>query len=356
MPQTQHFARVALTLLAAATWLCAPIAARAAKGEPVAIDATFKPAEEAGRLVGASEAKALKGLKRIAVAQFSVEFVTQDNVSAQTSGFGSAGRASATGYYKMVGVDEPDFQAIVEALHGRFLQQLRDGGIEVVGQDQVAASATWRRLAAGGSPLPQKTDKSITVGLPGTALYGASKAAATMAAPGPLGSLSAIGAGFAAVGAAVSAASENLVLQEELGGAALAEVSMRVHFAQLSNHNKGFFGRLSDQAKVSAKLHPMVTMARVSVQTGATVSTLDLKQPLLLDAEAFTELRTQSKSAGDVAGSVAVGLLRLAIGGKDSHSSESYEAVTEPARYRERVGAGLGSVGELFVARITAER
>jgi hypothetical protein len=341
-----------LALALACTLPLGTLPLHAAEAEPVAIEAGFKPAESAPKLVQAPDVSALKGIKRVAITQLALEFVTQDSVSAQTSGFGAAGRATASGFYTLVGVAEADFQALVDAQYSALAKQLREAGIEVVGHAQVAAAPTWRKLVAGGDALPQKSDSSVTVGLPGAALYGVARMSTAQSKPGLFGGLSAIGAGFSAVGAV----GDNLALQEELGGAALMEVTLKLHFAQLTNHNKGFFGRLGNTAQVSAKVHPVVTQARVQVQAGPVVNSLSLKQPLLLDPEAFIELREKPKSTGDVAGAVAVGLLRLAIGSKDSHSSEAYEAVTEPARYRERVGAGLATVGDLFVARIAAAR
>jgi hypothetical protein len=341
-----------LPILALALLSLLPLAGHGSEAEPLAIDADFKPAALAASLVRAADTTALKGLKRVAVPQFNVEFITSDNVSAQTSGFGAAGRASVTGYYKLVGVAEADFQAIAEALHAGFVRELEAGGYEVVKPAELAASPAWRKLVAAGTPLPIRTDGSITVGPPGMAIYGLNRASANDGKKGMAAAFSMIGAGFGAVGAA----SDNMALQQELGGAALIEVSMRLHFAQLTNENRGFLGRLSSTAAVSAKVHPIVTSARLAVQANAVVSSLDVQRPLLLDPATFTELRKEAKTAGDVAGAVAIGLLRAAIGSKDSHEYDRFEALTEPARYREHVGAGLARVNELFVARLVGAR
>jgi hypothetical protein len=324
----------------------------AAEAEALAVDAGFQPAALAPSLVRAADTQALKGLKRVAVPQFNVEFVTADNVSAQTSGFAMAGRASVTGFYKLVGVAEADFQAITEALYAGFVRELEASGLEVIKAADVTASPTWRKLVAAGTPLPIRSDSAVTVGPPGMAIYGLNRASAADGKKGLFSAFSMIGAGFGAVGAA----SENVALQQELGGAALLEVSMRVHFAQLADNNRGFFGRLSDTASVSAKVHPVVTNAKLAVQAGPVVNMLDVQRPLMLDPAAFTELRKEAKTTAEVAGAVAIGLLRAAIGNKDSHASESYEAIADPARYREHVGAGLARVNELFVARLAAAR
>ena len=67
-------------------------------------------------------------------------------------------------------------------------------------------------------------------------------------------------------------------------------------------------------------------------------------------------MREKATTAGDVAGAAAVGLLRLAIGGKDSSSSKELEVVADPARCKHVVGAGLGSAASMRVARMKSER
>ena len=340
------------TALLAAAGLGLLPAARAADPTPIEIDAQFNPAAAAATAVKASDPQALKGLKRAAITQFNVEFVTSDNVSSETSGFAMAGRASVTGYYKLVGVTEPDFQAIADQLYAGFQQQLQAQGVELVPAAELAASPTYRKLQAGGTALPERSSNGVTVGPPGMALYGLNKAQATDGKKGVFAALSGLSAGIGAVGGAM----DNMTLAKELGDAALLEVSMRVHFAQLTNESKGFFGRLGNTAKVSAKLHPMVPKAAMTVQSGAYVSVLTLQGPALLDPTAFVELREEAATAGDVAGAVAVGLLQLASGSKNSHSSAKYEAVADGGRYRERVGAGLGQVNALLIARMVAGR
>ncbi|MFG6416015.1 hypothetical protein ACG02S_19135 [Roseateles sp. DC23W] len=340
------------TLLAAAVGLSLLPTARAADPAPIEIDAQFDPAAAAATAVKASDPQALKGLKRAAITQFNVEFVTSDNVSSETSGFAMAGRASVTGYYKLVGVAEPDFQAIADQLYAGFQQQLQAAGLELVPAAELAGSPTYRKLQAGGTVLPERSSNGVTVGPPGMAVYGLNQAQAADGKKGMFAALSGLSAGISAVGGAM----DNMTLSKELGDAALLEVSMRVHFAQLTNEAKGFFGRLGSTAKVSAKLHPMVPRAALTVQSGAYVSVLTLQGPALLDPAAFVELREEAATAGDIAGAVAVGLLQLASGSKNSHSSTKYEAVADATRYSERVSTGLSQVNALLIARMVAGR
>jgi hypothetical protein len=351
----QAIAMLASLAACAAAWLAAAPPAVAAKAAPeaIALDAGFRPAEQAGKLLKVTDPASLKGLRRVAIPQFTVEFITSDNVSAETSSFGAAGRTSVTGFYRLVGVAEPDFQALAEGAYAAFVRDLQASGIEVVPAEQVAAAPSYRKLASGGTPLPLRADNAITVAPPGQAMYGVNRAQARVdATPGLLGALS----GIASVASAISAGSDNIELQKELGDAVLLEVALRVHFAQLSDNNRGFFGRMASNASVTAKVHAAVTSAKLSVYAGQRLGLVSLDNPLMLDASAFTELRKQEKTGSETAGAVAVGLLRLAIGGGGSHSSDRFEAVADGARYREVVGGGLTTVGQLFVERIKADR
>lgn len=349
-PSSRYLACVLASCLTAAT----PAANAADAPPPIAVDANFKATEQATKLFSVAEGKALKDVKKVAVPLFSVEFVIADNESAQTSGFGSTGRASAAAYYKLIGVSEPDFQAITNALHERFLADLKAAGMEVLPYEQVAASPTYKKLAAGGTPSPIKSDSAITVAPAGMPIYGFNKTqtGGTSSGASLFGALSQMGAGFGAVGAAL----DGVALQKELG-VSLIEVQMKVNFVQLTNNNKGFLGRLSDTASVEGKVSPSVGSAMFRVQS-TTQGSLTLTNPLALDNAAFIEVRKKPTTAGDVAGAVALAVLQLAINsrGNSSHdsSTEEMEAVADPTRFRAIVGAGLGTVTQMFVQRLKA--
>ncbi len=344
----RRFRRIAAVLAFSALM---PLGASAKdKPEPISLDASFNVTEQANKLFRVAEGQALKGVKKVAVPLFSVEFVIADNERAETSGFASAGRASAALYYKLKGVDDADFQAITTALYLRFLTDLKDAGMEVMPQAQVAASPTYQKLAAGGTPSPIKSDSAITVSPPGMPIYGFNKVqtGGTSSGSSLFGALSQMGSGFGAVGAAI----DTVAMQQELG-VALIEVQMKVNFVQLTNNNRGFLGRLGSTASVDGKVQPSVGSAMFSVQS-STRGSLTLTNPLALDAAAFSEVRQKPTTAGDVAGGVAVALIRLASGSKDSSSSEEMEAVADPAKYRDVVGTGLGTVTQMFVQRLKA--
>ncbi|OYT90908.1 MAG: hypothetical protein CFE43_16170 [Burkholderiales bacterium PBB3] len=340
-------------LLALALLSAAPTAQAKDETTPITVDASFNPADAATRGFTIADSTALKGIKRVAVPVFAVEFITADNVSAQTSGFASAGRASVTSYYKLLGVGEADFQAITNALYLGFLAELQASGVEVLDAQQIVVAPTYAKLVASGSPAPIKTDSTIVVSPPGLGIYGFAKMGGGNSAKSKsvFGALADVGSGFAAVGAI----GDTIQLARELD-ASLIEVRMRVSFAQLTNENKGFFGSLSNTAQTSAKVFPSIDNVMFGVQSGTLRSTLTMKNTLTLDGAAFSEVREKKASTGEMAGAVAVELLKFAIGSKDSSSSTEREVVANPAKYKEVVGAGLQSTGSMLVARMKTER
>jgi hypothetical protein len=340
-------------------WLAALLLAAAptvhAKDEitPLTVDAGFNVEQAAAKGFAIADSKALKGIKRVAVPVFAVEFITADNVSAQTSGFGSAGRASMTSYFRLLGVGEAEFQSITNALYQGFLAELQSSGVAVLDAQQVLAAPTYRKLVASGSPAPLKSDSSMMMAPPGLGLYGFAKMGGGNSAKSKslFGALSDIGGGFAAVGAI----SDTIQLAAELD-ASLIEVRMRVNFAQLANESKGFFGSLSGAATTSAKVFPSIDNVMMGVQSGPMRSTVTLNHTLSLNSAAFSEVREKATTTGDVVGAVAVGLLKLAIGGKDSSESTEREVVADPVKYPQIVGAGLGSATGMLAARMKTER
>jgi len=320
---------------------------------PVAVDGSFSAADVAAKGFTIADNKALKGISRVAVPVFVVDFVTADNVRTQTSGFGSAGRASSSLYYKLLGVGEPEFQALTDAMYADFLQRLKDSGLEVLDKQAVQAAAAYRKLADGGEKAPVKSSTNTVLTPPGMPIYGFARMSSGPAKPssGLFGALSGIGAGFSAAGDAI--ASGDLATQLN---AATIEVRLRVNFVELADHNKGFFGRLSSTASTTGKAFPSIDGVMVQVQQGPIRSSMTLDRVLVLDPAVFAEVREKPSTAGDVAGAVLVGLIRLASKSGDSSSSTDMEAIADPTRYKQVVAAGMNSLSDVVVARLKAER
>ena len=344
--------RLALAVACAGLLATLPVLAKDAPVS-VAVDASFNAADVAAKGFQIADNKALKGITRVAVPVFVVDFVTADNVRTQTSGFGGFGRASSSLYYKLLGVGEPEFQALTDAMYADFMQRLKDSGLEVLGKEEFQAAAAYRKLAAGGNPAPIKSDTNTVLTPPGMPIYGFARMSSGPAKPsaGLFGALSGIGAGFSAVGDVM----DSVELATQLNAATI-EVRLRVNFVELADNNKGFFGRLSNTASTTGKTFPSIDGVMVQVQQGQIRSSMTLDRTLVLDPAVFTEVREKATTAGDVAGAVLVGLIRLASSSKDSSSSSEMEAVADPARYKQIIGSGMNSLSDVVVARLKTER
>jgi hypothetical protein len=320
---------------------------------PLTVDASFSAADAAVKGFTIPDSAALKGIKRVAVPVFAVEFIVADNVTATTSGFAATGRASSSQYYKLLGVGQPDFQAITDGLYLRFLDELRASGVEVLDAAQVIATPTYAKLVASGKPAPIVSSSTLIMSPPGMGLYGFATMGGgnSSSKKSVFSAFSDVSAGFAAVGAI----GDTIQLANELN-ASLLEVRMRVNFVKLTDNNQGFFGKMAGSASTTGKSFPSVDNVMMSVQTGPTRSTVTMKHTLTLDAAAFAAVREKAATKADMAGAVAVGLLKMAIGSGDSSSSQEMEVIADPGKCRQVVGDGLNSAGSMLVARMKQER
>lgn len=320
---------------------------------PLTVDASFSATEAAVKGFTIPDAGALKGIQRVAVPVFAVEFIVADNVTASTSGFAAAGRASSSQYYKLLGVGQPDFQSITDGLYLRFLDALRAHGMEVLDAAQVTAAPTYAKLVASGRTAPVIGSSSLMMSPPGLGIYGFSMMGGgnSSSKKSLFTAFSDVSAGFAAVGAI----GDTIQLANDLN-ASLLEVRMRVNFVKLTDNNKGFFGKLAGSASTTGKSFPSVDNVMMSVQSGPLRSTVTMKHTLTLDAAAFADVREKAATKADIAGAVAVGLLQMAIGSGDSSSTKEMEVIADPDKYRQVVGDGLNSAGSMLVARLKLER
>ena len=345
----------AATLAAIALLSIAGVAHAKDEPTPVVLDANFKATDQASKLMSVAESKALKGVKKVAVPLFSVEFVIADAQRAETSGFAAAGRASSTLAYTLKGVDEADFQAITATLYERFVADLKATGVEVLTPEQLGASPAYRKLAAGGVASPIVSSSAITAAPAGLPIYGFNKTqtGGTSSSASLFGALAQMGSSFGVVGTIM----ESVTMQQELG-VHVIEVQMKVNFVELTNNNKGFLGRLSNTASVDGRVQPSVGSASFRIlggtSGGASGGSVTLAAPLALSGAAFSSVRKKESSTGEKAGLVAVAVLGALIGSKNTSDRDDMEAVADPAKYREIVGNGLGTVTQMFVQRLKA--
>jgi len=317
----------------------------------VVVDATFDAAAAASALVKVGGEPAFKGVRRVAVTQFSAEFSTFDAIEAR-AGFGLGGSATQITRIHLQGLGAQEMQGLVTRLHAQFLQHLADTGLEVVPPSRLQSSAVYGRLAQAGTPLPLVEDVRIVVSPPGLGFYGSNRIhlKPQAAAPGPLGALS----GLASMGSGLSAMSavpDAMALQEDLGGGvALLEVHLRVHFTDLKASSSQGWSQL--RASTEARAEPQISFAHLNLFTGTTLGTMNLERPLALNPDAFAAVRERPKTGSEKAGAAVGALLAFAAGASASTNSTTLDAVVEPERYAAVLDQGFAQLARLWTQRL----
>ncbi len=159
--------RIAATVLA----LLASTSALAKDSKP--FDPSADPAAQAAAFLKGSKLAALAGTKRVAIAQFRVEFAVENSGKASSSS--SVGWTSSSSKITLVGVSDEMRQNIADQLHDQLVQKLTEAGLEVVPHETVAADSNYRSMEkifrTGQQPVGMQAGKSIFVGAHGTPYY-----------------------------------------------------------------------------------------------------------------------------------------------------------------------------------------
>ena len=127
------------------------------------ISATAADAEVAAPAVDVSGAEYIKGLKRLAITQFEVQFVTKHMGAASFSGSFGFGKASQTTELKTVQPEQ--MQGIVDAYYDQAVAELTAAGIEVIALPQLEANADYQNLKSKGYPAPFRQSPANRDGL-----------------------------------------------------------------------------------------------------------------------------------------------------------------------------------------------
>lgn len=137
--------------------LVLPLAAAAATlgggGDPRAVDLgqtfDFDAAPEAtvGTYVATQAEGKLKGIRRVAITNFCVQFVDAKGASAASSGSWVEYSRSSTGSIPG-GLDPVKMQAVADGLLDRIEKDMRAAGIEIVPDEELAANELYRKFTA----------------------------------------------------------------------------------------------------------------------------------------------------------------------------------------------------------------
>lgn len=116
------------------------------------------PSSLTEQYVEAENPENLKGLKRVVIPSFMVDFVTEARAETLISGIGVLTGAPSNVMIRLSGADSARFQEITDRLYDRAVADLKKAGIEVVALERLKASDTYKELAAKGEKAPREEE------------------------------------------------------------------------------------------------------------------------------------------------------------------------------------------------------
>lgn len=346
---TPRAALVALSLL------CSAASFNAWAASTLLLDATGDAASRASTAASVfktRDAAALKGIRKVAINSFQIDFVTRSSATAQTVGFANTGRANASLYYNLTGLAPADFQAITDQLFTQFTTALAQQGYEVMSREQMNANASYRKMSseAAAFPMSRSTRGGEAMvyspsGVPLLRMMSEGTKDASM---------------FGLVGAMVGAGSMGMMdmamLPTELNATVL-DARFSLNYVDMASNTSSFLGRLSGSAVASAKLQP--TLAAEStvlhVRSATAGTTIELQTALVLQGNAIREVKDTTATA-DTVGVATVNVLAALAGINSSSSTKTMSAMADPAEYRSVVGSNLATANDMMVSRLVAGR
>ncbi|HWK36957.1 hypothetical protein [Sphingomonas sp.] len=146
----------ATTILLLSALLASGTTAHAEQYPKVAKPVSFAPeadhAGDAASLIWVNKPGSAKGVRKVVIPFFQVQFVIDSDTSA------SAGKASSKMMVRLDGPGADQMQAITDRLYRRLVADLTAAGIEVVSTDAARNYTNFAKLQDGGKPSGSKID------------------------------------------------------------------------------------------------------------------------------------------------------------------------------------------------------
>lgn len=121
-------------------------------------DAKAAPEQQIAAYVDASGTDKLKGVKRVLVPQFRVEFQLRTevskNVSERNAATGFTAQRNVSVYLHLKGVEDAQLQTITDIAYQNFLKEMSAAGIEVIGPDKLASEPEFAAVLKMGKSSP----------------------------------------------------------------------------------------------------------------------------------------------------------------------------------------------------------
>jgi hypothetical protein len=309
--------------------------------KPVAYQPGTDAAGDAARYLWVSKPGGAKGVRRVIIPFFQVQYVTKGQASAGND------KMSSSTIMRLSGVDGAQMQAMTDAVYAHFVGQLKSAGYEVVSLEAARAYPAWRDLQSGktsGEKAGSKKGYEAIV----TAPTGMTWSLLPTSSPefnsgGLFGSYSFIGLG-----------KKEQALMDQSGAAILGFRAV-VDFAEVDSSKSWGGGWASSKGKAGLALRPVASQmyllsanAKPSFNDVSGRQRYALQTPLILPPRSIKAV-DNTTTTGQKAGMIVGALFGQA------NSVKQWDVAVDPALYQTDVTGALNGLADMYVARMRAD-
>ena len=301
---------------------------------------SFNPAGDPTTLVEQyltiKKAEKLKGIKKITIPQFMVQFVTRNAGSASASSAASKQTAVHV-TYNLTNVDQAQMQAIADKMYDQVVEEFTKAGIEVVPVDTYKQAKPFQKLLSSAKKAPFSVSE-----MDRTSVYFGAKDLPVYFAM--YDKRQGLGNMFAAQFSNFNPDKWEERISEENNCAVLI-VNIGVAFASMDTKGGWWKDRASVKTKLKVALLPEDTRYIVYSKEGTTRFTL--KEPVFAEGTFITDvtdaLRTDEKVANAIGGALGTGSKTL-----------KYNANADAAAYTSLVEKHITAIDSLIFGQMKA--
>ncbi len=253
------------------------IGVKQGKGGAQPFNFDIPAAAQAESFVHVSGARQLKGIKKLGIVNFTVEYTQAKKATITTRNLGTV--ATATSEVEIPELDPQVLAQITDALYDQLVADLQGAGIEIIPFETLQAEKRFKKLSGAQKESPwvtsTKDGRSIFIGAKGMPIY--------LDNPERADFLKGLGMSFG-----TNTRMHETLLANDLDGHLLS-VNMVIDFADLKT--KGSLGYADIDTSYEQYMHGSNTRYRFIKLGQPDLATLTLKQGMLPDMNPYTNVK-----------------------------------------------------------------
>lgn len=321
--------------------------------KPVSFDPATDHKGDADAYIWVNKAGAAKGVNKVVIPFFQIQFVVRSHADATLS----VG-ASAVLNANLDGPDDAQMQAIADDVYARLVAQLRAGGIEVVEPSAAAAFPAWGEMMANMKPSGDKVG-----GMGGVTSRFMSRTGMGWYLLPTMKPDYAGGSSFSVMDSMGMVKREQALLGQS--GAAVLGFRAVVDFASLKSSDKSAFGHHGlfawTKGKAGIAIKPISTQlflispnAKGNVGDQQYRQRFELQTPLMVDTGAILAIKDSTSTGQKI--SAGLGTAISMLGGGGVHSIKEVDIKVDRGVWQRDVTGALYGVTDMLTAKLLADR